>query len=72
MASMEQKKMIACQLFKRIEVGRDYAISHGYAGILCGLCGSRGWKPCRDVLLAQRMYGRLRTGLIRRRRGRLE
>lgn len=26
-ASMEQKKMIACQLFKRIEVGRDYAIS---------------------------------------------
>lgn len=27
MASMEQKKMIACQLFKRIEVGRDYAIS---------------------------------------------
>lgn len=26
-ASMEQKKMIACQLFRRIEVGRDYAIS---------------------------------------------
>lgn len=26
-ASLEQKKMIACQLFKRIEVGRDYAIS---------------------------------------------
>lgn len=26
-ASMEQKKMISCQLFKRIEVGRDYAIS---------------------------------------------
>ena len=26
-ASMEQKKMIACQLFRRIEVGRDYVIS---------------------------------------------
>lgn len=37
-----------------------------------GLCGLCGWKPCRVVLLAQRMYGRLRTGLIRRRRGRLE
>ena len=32
-----------------------------------GLCG---WKPCWVALLAQRMYGRLRTGLIRRRRGR--
>ena len=26
-ASMEQKKMIACQLLKRVEVGRDYKIS---------------------------------------------
>lgn len=26
-ATMEQKKMIACQLFKRIEVGRDYKMS---------------------------------------------
>jgi len=25
-ATMEQKKMIACQLFKRIEVGRDYEV----------------------------------------------
>ena len=24
---MEQKKMIACQLFKRIEVGRGYKVS---------------------------------------------
>ncbi len=26
-ATLEQKKMIACHLFKRIEVGRDYKIS---------------------------------------------
>lgn len=26
-ATNEQKKMIACQLFKRIEIGRDYAIN---------------------------------------------
>ena len=26
-ATLEQKKMIACYLFKRIEVGRDYQIS---------------------------------------------
>lgn len=26
-ATLEQKKMIACQLFKRVEVGRDYQIS---------------------------------------------
>lgn len=26
-ASLEQKKMIACQLFERIEIGRDYKIS---------------------------------------------
>lgn len=26
-ASMDQKKMIACQLFKRIEVGRGYNIT---------------------------------------------
>ena len=26
-ATLEQKKMIACQLFKRIEIGRDYKIS---------------------------------------------
>lgn len=26
-ATLEQKKMIACQLFKRIEVGRDYRIN---------------------------------------------
>ncbi len=26
-ATMEQKKMIACQLLKRVEVGRDYKIS---------------------------------------------
>lgn len=26
-ATLEQKKMIACQLFKRVEVGRDYKVS---------------------------------------------
>lgn len=26
-ATLEQKKMIACHLFKRIEVGRDYQIT---------------------------------------------
>lgn len=26
-AILEQKKMIACQLLKRVEVGRDYKIS---------------------------------------------
>lgn len=26
-ASLEQKKMIACQLFKRVEIGRDYKIT---------------------------------------------
>ncbi|GFH96594.1 hypothetical protein IMSAGC003_03153 [Lachnospiraceae bacterium] len=26
-ATMEQKKMIVCQMFKRVEVGRDYKIS---------------------------------------------
>lgn len=26
-ATLEQRKMIVCQLFKRIEVGRDYKIS---------------------------------------------
>ena len=26
-ATLEQKKMIACHLFKRIEIGRDYKIT---------------------------------------------
>ena len=59
-------------LFQRYEALRPLSLVPMCCMGSYGLCGLCGWKPCRVVLLAQRMYGRLRTGLIRRRRGRLE
>lgn len=49
-ATLEQKKMIACQLFKRIEVGRDYAISVELNMTYQQFCSE--WKNATEVLSA--------------------
>ena len=49
-ATLEQKKMIACQLFKRIEVGRDYAVSVELNMTYQQFCSE--WKNAASVLSA--------------------
>lgn len=49
-ATLEQKKMIACQLFKRIEVGRDYNISVELNMTYQQFCTE--WKNTSEALLS--------------------
>lgn len=47
-ATLEQKKMIACQLFKRIEVGRDYKINFEMNLSYREFCSE--WNAVEDII----------------------
>ena len=50
-ATLEQKKMIACQLLKRVEVGRDYKISVELNMTYSQFCTEWNAKEFLDTLL---------------------